>query len=161
MNAREAFARYEAVRHRMPRATFPAQTEAIDNLSDILDAADVFVFDAYGVLNVGEAAIPGAQARIESLRRLGKTVYVLTNAASANRSETEKKFNDLGFDFADAEIVSSRDAALAALAAAELDGPWGVMAPPDYRADDFPCPTFPLEDADDAYDRAARDRPVL
>ena len=74
MDSTAAFARYETLRPRMPAAKFPDTTVQIDSLLDIVEQADVFVFDAYGVLNVGEAPIAGAAARIEQLRNLGKQV---------------------------------------------------------------------------------------
>lgn len=35
---------------------------------DIAHDVDAFVFDAFGVLNVGETPIPGAAARLDMLR---------------------------------------------------------------------------------------------
>jgi len=44
MDAAAAFARYEELRPRLPKARFPKQALAVDSLLDIADQADVFVF---------------------------------------------------------------------------------------------------------------------
>lgn len=152
MNAQEAFARYEAVRARLPTATFPTSTERASGLLDIAEAADAFVFDAFGVLNVGETPIPGARRCIDGLRRKGKRVFVLTNAASYSHEQTLGKFEALGFDFSAEEIVTSRDAAFAAIRA--RGGKWGTMAGPSDALADYPVDAHALAADDDAYDRA-------
>ena len=63
-DARAIFDRYQAIRNRLPVADFPSKTCAIGSLMDIADQIDAFVFDAFGVLNVGETPIPGAAARL-------------------------------------------------------------------------------------------------
>ena len=81
-----SFARYEAVRHRLPTAVFPQAMQRIDTLEDIADAVDAFLLDAFGVLNVGDTAIPGAAERLARLRGMGKRLVVLTNGATQARS---------------------------------------------------------------------------
>ena len=129
-----AFARYEAVRHRLPRATFPARTVHVGSLADVADRFDAFVLDAFGVLNVGLTPIPGAVGRMADLRAMGKRLIVLTNAASDPRSAAHAKYRTLGFDFALEEVVSSRDAAVARLERIAPDARWGAIAAP---GDDF------------------------
>ena len=65
-----AFARYEAVRHRLPEAVFPEGFTQAPGLREIADGFDVFVFDAFGVLNVGETPIAGACDCVAELRAL-------------------------------------------------------------------------------------------
>jgi glycerol-1-phosphatase len=112
-----AFARYEAVRARLPIARFPAVAQSGGTLADVADHYDGFIFDAFGVLNVGDTPIPGAVDRLADLRRAGKRMVVLTNAASYTRAAALQKYRRLGFDFTADEVVSSRD-----VAAARLDG---------------------------------------
>ena len=66
----EAFVEYESVRHVLPPAR-PAlrMPEYLESLADIADRFDVFLLDAFGVLNIGEKAIPGARSEE---RRVGK-----------------------------------------------------------------------------------------
>jgi len=121
------FHRYEELRERLPywrgRTTEPL---AVPDLSAAMDRYDAFVLDGFGVLNVGEAAIPGAVARIAEMRAAGKTVVVLTNAASLPASGSVAKYARLGFDFTAEEIVSSRDVALAAMAKLPAGTTWGA-----------------------------------
>lgn len=127
ITADEAFRAYEAVRHRLPPAAPPGGTSRhVATLEDIADGFDVFLFDAFGVLNIGEAAIPGTRERIERLRDGGKSVIIVSNAASVPVSELQAKYRRLGYDFDIADIVTSRAAMTASLN--DL-GPihWGVM----------------------------------
>ena len=127
----QVFDRYEAIRPRLPAVLRRGAMAPVGSLVDLADEGDVFVFDAYGVLNVGERAIPGARACVAALRRAGKTVRVLSNAASYGPAGARAKFAALGFDFAPEEIVTSRAAAARALPG----GRWAAIA--DAR-DDFP-----------------------
>ncbi|MEL6644108.1 MAG: HAD-IIA family hydrolase [Pseudomonadota bacterium] len=152
LSADEAFRAYEAVRHRLPRAN-PADTrpQRVATLADIADQFDVFLLDAFGVLNIGETAIPGTRERIDGLRAQGKRVLVVSNAASISHAELGEKYARLGFDFAPHDIVTSR-ATMAALAH-QLDGlHWGVMAPVGAVFEDLgPLRMTPLGDEAAAY----------
>jgi len=127
-DAEAAFLRYEAVRPRLPTATFPATPVLAATLADVADLWDGFVLDAFGVLNVGDTPIPGAVARMAQLRSMGKRLCVLTNAASYPRSEALAKYHRLGFDFTEDEVVSSRDVAAAHLDQIAPGATWGAIA---------------------------------
>lgn len=141
------FERYQAVRPRMPQASTSPGTVDIDSLLDITDRIDAFVFDAFGVLNVGEKLIEGADIRLVQLRERGCAVRILTNAASFDRARTVAKFHRLGLRVKDEEIVSSRDATLAHLEPRH----WGVIAANDDRLDDLSRPWTRLGDEVTAY----------
>lgn len=134
-----AFDRYEAVRCRMPSATFPKQTTACSGLLAIADHFDAFVLDSFGVLNVGETAIPGAVECLEELRRRGKRLIVLTNAASYAREFAVMRYLRLGFDISSDEVVSSRDVAIARLEDVLPNGRWGAIAAPEDTFADIPA----------------------
>ncbi|MEO0379020.1 MAG: HAD family hydrolase [Pseudomonadota bacterium] len=134
-----AFDRYEAIRHRMPDAVFPSHTQNCSGLLEIADQFDAFVLDSFGVLNVGETAIPGAVACLHTLRAMGKQLIVLTNAASYTRAVAVARYRSLGFDFAAHEVVSSRDVAVARLDEVLPSGHWGAIAAPDDRFEDIPA----------------------
>lgn len=108
--APEAVARYQAIRSRLPQATFPAQSIHRPNLEALVDEIDCFVLDGFGVLNVGDSAVPGAAARVNALRAMGKQVRVLTNGASFPVHRTRAKYDNWGMPFEAVEVVSSRDA---------------------------------------------------
>ena len=63
-------------------ARFPDASMHLPGLLAVADRCDSFLLDAFGVLNVGETAIPGAVASMAALRAQGKRLCVLTNAAS-------------------------------------------------------------------------------
>lgn len=143
----------EAVRDRLPSARFASDSRVLEDLSSVADDYDVFLFDAFGVLNIGETAIPGAVARIAALRASGRRVMVVSNASSVPKAALWQKYRKLGFDFSGDEIVTSRDTLLAALHG-QPAARWGVMAPPDADLSDLPGDAVRLLDADDAYDTA-------
>ncbi len=137
-NAAEVFRRYEAVRLRLPAASFPRDTRAIGSLAEITRDIDAFVFDAFGVLNVGETLIPGADHRLMELRRAGCRIRVLTNAASYDKAGAIAKFQRLGLALEDDEIITSRDATLRSIEARH----WGVIAAPGDGLTDMPAGPF-------------------
>ena len=125
-----AFERYEEVRSRLPSARFATSSKHCGSLSELIDRFDAFLFDSFGVLNVGDMPVPGATACIEALRRAGKQVMVLTNAATGSIASLPGKYSQLGFDFTSDEIVSSRQVLAMSLAQLPLaDWRWAVAAP--------------------------------
>jgi HAD superfamily hydrolase (TIGR01450 family) len=125
--AATAFARYQAIRPRLPAARFPAVSLALPSLEEVADHVDGFLLDAFGVLNLGETAIPGAVARMASLRARGKRLCVLTNAASYTRAQLLAKYHRLGFDFSAEEVIASRDVAAAALDRIAPGATWAAL----------------------------------
>ncbi len=127
------FQKYESLRSRLPNFNNPTTTIEINSILELVSEIDVFVFDAFGVLNIGEELIPGADLALKTLRNMDKQVRVLTNAASYNKSGAEKKFLDLGLYFTAEEIITSRDAAL------ENVTPrlWGVITTEDDNLSDL------------------------
>ena len=109
-----AFHAYEAARSRLPHPRFADGFQVADKLSDIADHFDTFLLDGFGVLNVGKTAVPGAIDCVEHLRASGKKVVLVTNSASTSIFGQVKRYAKLGFDFAQKDIVSSRDPTLAA-----------------------------------------------
>lgn len=138
IDAAWSFQRYEQVRSRFPTAVFPDQPIDVPDLRDLAVSFDAFVFDAFGVLNVGETPIPSAIQRVAWLRSLEKHVRVLTNAASLGRTAATDKFRSLGYDFLPDEIVSSRQVLIAEMKAQNLDGKWACIAPEGASFDDLP-----------------------
>lgn len=128
ISAEEAFLAYEAVRHRLPAANVGDRSyRQAETLDELAGEFDVFLLDAFGVLNIGEAAIPGTRERIEGLRAAGKRVLVVSNAAGFPHATLMEKYTRLGYDFAPEDVITSRAALLAG-----LDGrrglSWGLMA---------------------------------
>lgn len=146
---RSAFAAYERARVHFPAAAFPNAAMAVPDLGALEDHYDVFVFDAFGVLNVGERAIPGAAARIEALKAAGKTCLILSNAASYDAAAAHSKFLRLGFSFESNAIVTSRQAALEKNDGHPVQNGWAVLGLNEDEAGALPfTPGFPRTDAD-------------
>ena len=150
LTADQAFDAYEAVRHRLPTpVTTDIESRHVETLAEVIDEFDVFLLDAFGVLNIGETAIPGARDRVDALRRAGKRVLVVSNAASVPPENLHTKYRNLGFDFDTGDVVTSR-----ATLAANLNGKshlnWGVMAGADSDIADLGAPNTTLLDDDPA-----------
>ncbi|MEM9344282.1 MAG: HAD-IIA family hydrolase [Pseudomonadota bacterium] len=129
ITAEEALDAYEAARHRLPESAPKHDSiRKAATLADIADQFDVFLLDAFGVLNVGETVIPGAPEAVSALQDAGKRVLVVSNAASVGTDILLDKYTALGFQFARDDIVTSR-ATLASKMNGNRDDAWGVVAP--------------------------------
>ncbi|WP_170560053.1 HAD hydrolase-like protein [Ruegeria atlantica] len=129
-SAQEAFNAYEAVRHRLPE-TIPTEVSyrQVETLEDIAPEFDVFLLDAFGVLNIGETAIPDTPERVRSLKAAGKRVLVVSNAAGYPHATLLEKYTRLGYDFAPQDVITSRATLLSELS--DQSGlHWGLMATP-------------------------------
>ncbi|WP_170379851.1 HAD-IIA family hydrolase [Ruegeria atlantica] len=129
-SAQEAFDAYEAVRHRLPEARPTEVTyRQVETLDDIAHEFDVFLLDAFGVLNIGDTAIPDTPDRVRSLKAAGKRVLVVSNAAGFPHTTLLEKYSRLGYDFAPRDVITSRATLLS-----EINGQsglhWGLMATP-------------------------------
>ncbi len=128
-----------------------------DNAPDLLalrDRFDIFLLDAFGVLNIGETAIPGAVDHVAELQAAGKHVMVVSNAAGYPKRFLLARLQRLGFSFAPEQVLSSREVLLAALRDhAPLH--WGLMAEARYGLEELDGITATiLADDPQAYDAA-------
>ena len=154
IGAEWTFARYQEVRHLLPYVDFPVGSLTVPDLGAILDRFDAFVLDAFGVLNIGERAIPGALARIAQMRAAGKALVVLTNGASFPRRAALAKYARLCSDFTEEEVVASRDIASAALSRFTPDMLWAGITAGGAEFDDLPARIAPLADDEGLLRRA-------
>ncbi len=120
------FQRYQEIRGRLPKLDLQGKFKLADGLSDLASNFDVFVFDSFGVLNVGDAPIDGAAVCLEYLRKEGKQVFVLTNAATTPIKDLTSKYAKLGFEFSASEIISSRQVLAANLSAYPSHWTWAI-----------------------------------
>lgn len=132
-----AFDAYEAIRDRLPCAAFPERARPIASLAELADDFDVFLLDAFGVLNVGEGAIPGAPERIAALKAAGKRIIVVSNAASYPKRVALERLRGLGFALGPDELLSSREALLSALEPDPPAGRLGLIAPERFGREEF------------------------
>ena len=149
LDTSSVFQKYESLRPRLPDFKCSNATIEIKSILEIASEVDVFVFDAFGVLNIGENLIPGADLALKTLRDMNKQVRVLTNAASYDKCGTEKKFLDLGLYFAGEEIITSRDAALENV----TPGVWGGITAEADNLNDLKAEYIRLADTKPDFDK--------
>lgn len=147
-----AFAQYEKVREALPQAVFPARSTHIANIGEVADHFDVFLLDAFGVLNVGNTVIDGAPERVAALQAAGKQVFVVTNGASLPPEVSLAKYRSFGFDFQQSDVIASRDALSLGLAG-RPEKLWGVMALPQSQLEVFPVRCVRLGLDTEVFDR--------
>ncbi len=143
--------RYQSIRDRLPLAKFPATSIQAPDLAHLSDEFDAFVLDAFGVLNVGASAVPGAAARVKELEASGKRIFVLTNGARYEAGRARQTLSRMGFGFASDQIVASRQAAFAALQRFPASTRWGVAAAEGSRIDLMPGSAIALGDDPEVY----------
>ncbi|MBQ3715796.1 MAG: HAD hydrolase-like protein [Fibrobacter sp.] len=96
-------------------------------LSEILDVYDVFCFDGYGTLyNRGQFVYPGALEWYAALRKAGKELRLVTNAASDVDAALAQGAADRGFDFTAAETISSGSLLAAAASKIRASGMYNL-----------------------------------
>lgn len=147
-----AFAQYEHVRGRLPQAKAQGAARRVANLGDLADDFDVFLLDAFGVLNVGDTPIAGAPEQVAALQAAGKRVMVLTNGASYPASVSLAKYRRFGFEFSAEDVISSRDILVAAL----VEYPplkWAAMAPEGAQLETLGVEAVFLADEQSTYDQ--------
>jgi glycerol-1-phosphatase len=77
---------------------------------------DALLVDLDGVVYVGQRAVPGAPTALAEVRRRGLAVTYVTNNASRSPTEVAEQLKGLGIGAADADVVTSAQAAAAMLA---------------------------------------------
>jgi len=107
----EIYGRYRALVEKsgaFSGRTCPDGEPARVHLGDIIDRYDAFCFDGYGTLyNRGDFVYPGAKEWFSELRRMGKQIRLVTNAASNLDKALADEADARGFDFTVEETISS------------------------------------------------------
>jgi glycerol-1-phosphatase len=147
------------VRARLPHGRFPPRFHRAPNLLALADEFDVFLLDAYGVLNVGRAPVPGAPEAVAALAARGKRLLVLTNGATYDAQQSLATYRSYGFGLERHQVVSSRDLLASALTAYPTETVWGIAAPAHACLERLPARVARL--ADDPLPYVAADGFVL
>ena len=114
----EIYLRYKQIIERdchpglVPGSPFHRENESVQprhvHMADLLDRYDAFCFDGYGTLyNRGSFVYPGAMEWFKMLRRAGKQLRLVTNAASDVDEVLARDADKRGFDFTAEETISS------------------------------------------------------
>ncbi len=148
------FDRYQAVRHRLPTPPRAGACHKAKNLAEITEHFDAVLLDAFGVLNIGQAVVPGSPERIAALQAMGKRALVVSNAAGFPHSAIVTRLGGLGYQFDADDIITSRKALLAGLAN-ETPRHWGMAAGEVFGPEEFGDLSFTrLKDEPAAYEQA-------
>ena len=93
-------------------ATHLSKTE---ELQQLLDKTDNFLFDCDGVIWEGDHLIENVDKVLKHLRALGKRIWFVTNNATKSRASNKAKFDKMGIQCSVDEIFSSAYASAAYL----------------------------------------------
>ncbi|VDM37373.1 unnamed protein product [Toxocara canis] len=76
---------------------FPRPLDSI-SFAELQHEIDTFIFDADGVLWLGDSSIDGSPQFFNDLIKQGKQIIVLTNNSNKSRTDLIKKMHKIGFD---------------------------------------------------------------
>lgn len=148
----EAWRCYRRAEPRLPAKPAPVAPRRIAGVAEIAGDFDLIVLDAWGVLNLGDAAIPTAAGAVAALREAGKRLLVLSNDGTSRGAEAAARHRGRGIAIADDEIVAGIDLLPEVIGALAPAAPLGIIA-------DEPAPfpalsntLLPLAEDPSAYD---------
>jgi glycerol 3-phosphatase-2 len=101
----EAWRAYRRAEARLPPKPPPLAPRRIADVAEIAEAFDLFVLDAWGVLNIADEPIPGAAAAVAKLRARGRRLLVLSNDGTREPAAAALRHRARGFDFSESEIL--------------------------------------------------------
>ena len=154
LTVEDAHRRYETIRSRLPDIGQTGPARLATRLLETAEHYDGYLFDSFGVLNIGETAIPGAATCLDALRAMGKRFCILTNAASYTSAAALAKYHKMGLDVRAGEVVSSRDVLFAHLGQTEPGLHWAAICAASDRFEDAPFPLSDLADGVADWDAA-------
>lgn len=148
----EAWRAYRRAEIRLPAKPPVVAPRRIADAAAIADRFDLFVLDAWGVLNIADQPIAGAAAAVARLRAQGKRLLVLSNDGTREPEAAAARHRRRGFDFAPGEILPG--IALLPELLARLPAPEtiGLIADPPLPYDALTGAMQPLADDPFAYD---------
>lgn len=85
----------------------PVKVTTKQQITELLQNYDTFIFDCDGVIWLGDHAIPGAVDSIELFEKLGKQVIFVTNNSTKSRKAYTKKFEKFGLKVKKEQIFGS------------------------------------------------------
>ncbi|CAI5452208.1 unnamed protein product [Caenorhabditis angaria] len=86
---------HQKVERKLSRTTVPVSSKTF---AKVMKDIDTFIFDADGVLWLGESVMPGSPKLIDYLIKNDKQIIVLTNNATKSREVYAKKLAKLGYN---------------------------------------------------------------
>ncbi|RWW11582.1 hypothetical protein GW17_00024801 [Ensete ventricosum] len=92
-----------------------AAAQRLENVDELIDSVETFIFDCDGVIWKGDKLIDGVPGTLDMLRSKGKRLVFVTNNSTKSRKQYGKKFETLGLSVSEEEIFASSFAAAAYL----------------------------------------------
>ncbi|KAH3681931.1 hypothetical protein WICPIJ_007093 [Wickerhamomyces pijperi] len=89
----------------------PVKLTTKEEIRQLLQDYDNFIFDCDGVIWLGDHVIPGAVESIKLLQELNKTIIFVTNNSTKSRRQYTEKFTKFGLDVTKDEVFGSAYAA--------------------------------------------------
>ena len=148
----EAWRAYRRAEIRLPAKPPAATPRRIADAAAIADRFDLFVLDAWGVLNIADLPVAGAPAAVARLRALGKPLVVLSNDGTREPEAAAARHRRRGFDFAPDEILPGIALLPGLLAYLPAPETIGLIADPPPPYDELTGAMQPLADDPLAYD---------
>jgi HAD superfamily hydrolase (TIGR01450 family) len=124
----EAWREYRRAEARLPAKPPPVRPQRIDEVAAIAERFDLFVLDAWGVLNIGNEPIASAREAVTRLRRMGKRLVVLSNDATREPQQSAARHRARGFDIRDGEVIAGVSLLPETLARLAPPPPVGLIA---------------------------------
>ena len=121
----------------MPKLSRRGMVKKLDSLTSIIEKYDLFLLDAYGVLNVGNKPIMGASELLVKIKSQNKKFIILTNGATYPTFKKFRKFRNWNFPIQDHEVISSRDVVKDFLELNKDKNFWGVIGNEDSDIDEL------------------------
>jgi len=128
---------YQAIRHRLPPTKRLGECQRAQHLGEIADHYDVFLLDAYGVINRGSEPVAGVPERVRALQAAGKRVMIVSNAAGFPHPVLMARYAGLGYALAPEDVITSRKTLVSRLAT-EAPRHWGMIAGAHFGPEEFP-----------------------
>jgi len=148
----EAWRAYRRTEPRLPPKPPPVAPRRVADLGEIADGFDLFVLDAWGVLNLGDTPIAGAAAAVARLRAAGKRLLVLSNDGTRESEAAAERHRRRGFDFRAEDILPGIALLPDVLAGLGSAAPLGLIADPPAPYPALTGAMSPLDDDPAAYD---------
>jgi ribonucleotide monophosphatase NagD (HAD superfamily) len=148
----EAWRAYRRAEARLPAKPPPLTPRRIADVAEISAHFDLFVLDAWGVLNIGDTPIAGAAAAVAGLRAQGKRLLVLSNDGTREPASAASRHRSRGFDFRADEILPGIALLPELLERLRPPAPIGLIADAPAPYAPLTQPMLPLADDPGGYD---------
>jgi glycerol 3-phosphatase-2 len=151
----EAWQEYRRAESRLPAKPPPVLPQRVSGVAAIADRFDLFVLDAWGVLNIADVPIATAGPAVAGLRALGKQLLVLSNDGTREPAAAAARHRGRGLDFGDDELVVGIELLPGVLAQLAPAAPIGLIADAVAPFGWLTAAMLPMADDPQSYDEVS------